>query len=128
MSVELIMVDGGTIAHGSGSQVSGGAFIILPGQASLKDKSGGKGAFGGPLQYTFSGGDFPGMVSASVATLVPQVIAATAQKGKIEGKFVIRLGDSGVMTAVGTLTAGGTGPAVGPVEVDDAGQDKVKSA
>ena len=124
MSLELIMNANGVIGHGSGSTISNGEFIITS-TPDAKAKAQGEGIFVTPLGYTFSGGNASGFVNGSVAG--GGVINATAKKVKAGGALVIRLGDSGTMSASGTLSGGGTGSVSGPVEVIDAGQMKVKA-
>ena len=129
MPTKFIAVEGCTLAHKSGSQVSGGVFTITS-VASLKVKCESKGVYKTDLQYTFAGGNFSGMVAGSVATTSPQTISATSIKCKADGSFVMRVEDFGTMTAQGVLNPpppGVTAPAVGLVEISDAGQVKVKS-
>ena len=123
MSLELVMNADGALGHGPLSPISKGTFVItsIP---STTNKAKGKGVYSGDLQYTFSGGDAAGADSGTVATTAPQKIEPTAVKTKADGSFMIRLGDTGTMSAQGT--SGGTPvPVSGPVEVSDAGQDKV---
>jgi hypothetical protein len=124
MSLELIMNANGTIGHGSSSPISNGEFIITS-TPDAKAKAQGEGIFVTPLGYTFSGGSSPGFVDGTIAG--GGVINATAKKVKAGGALVIRLGDSGTMSASGTLSGGGTGSVSGPVEVIDSGQTKVKA-
>lgn len=125
MSLEPTMTQAGSIDHGATSLISGGVFVITS-QPSVKVKAGGSGMYRGPLQYTFAGGNADGFDPGTVTTAVPQVINPTAVKTKADGLAVVRLGDAGVMAATGTVS--GTPTAVaGPVEVVDAGQDKVKA-
>jgi hypothetical protein len=115
----------GAIGHAIGSLVSGGTFTIVS-APSIKNRADGGGIYRGPLQYTFAGGNASGFDPGSVATTVPQVIQPTAVKARADGQAVVRLGDSGVMAATGTVS--GTPTAIsGQVEVSDAGQDKVRS-
>ena len=125
MGLEPIMNEDGAIDHGAGSSISGGVFVITS-APSTKVKALGKGIYKGNLLYTFSGGDAAGFDPGSVATLVPQTISPTAVQVKSEGSLVIRLGDSGTMAAQGTV-GGAPTPISGPVEVSDAGQNKVKA-
>lgn len=120
-----VMSANGAIGHVSGSLVSGGVFTITS-QPSTSVRADGAGAYRGPLFYTFAGGDADGFDPGSVATVVPQQIAPTAVKARVESLAPIRLGDSGQMAAVGTVS-GTSAPIVGLVEVADAGQDKVRA-
>jgi hypothetical protein len=123
-----IAVDGLTLSHASGSPISLGSFSVtsLP---STVTKENGKGIFITPLLYTFSGGNAPGFVPGSVATLVPQSIISTAQKTKDYGILVIREEDLGTMICQGTIPppTGGVAPISGNVEISNAGQSKVKA-
>lgn len=127
MALKELAVQGATIAHDSGSPISGGTFSITS-VPSLKVKAEGNGVYKTPLLYTFAGGNAAGFVPGSVLTTAPQSISATAQKCKAENLPVMRIDDSGVMNAIGTLPppAGGTAPIAGPVIIDDAGQVKAK--
>jgi len=126
VSLEFVMNAGGALGHASGSLVSGGVFTVIS-TPSTKVSAGGSGAHRGPLKYTFAGGSAAGFVSGTVATTAPQTIESTAKKVLADGLLVIRLGDSGEMTASGSLTGGGTGSVIGLVEVADAGQNKVSA-
>lgn len=125
MSLEPIMNQLGQINHGVGSPIMGGVFTIIS-QPSHTNKATGAGIYRGPLQYVFAGGSSTGYDPGTVATIAPQVINPTAVKTKADGQLVVRLGDFGTMAASGTI-AGVPTPIVGPVEVSDAGQDKVKA-
>jgi hypothetical protein len=120
-----VMNANGALGHASGSLVSGGVFTITS-QPSAKVRADDAGIYRGPLFYTFAGGDADGFDPGSVATVVPQQIAPTATKSRVESIAPIRLGDSGQMAAVGTVSGTST-PIVGLVEVADAGQDKVRA-
>jgi len=126
MALELVAVEGCTIDHSAGSGVSGGAFVIAN-PASLKCKAEGLGIYSGTITFTFSGGDFAGCTNGTVAG--GGTITATATKTKADGQLVIRVGDSGIMTGVGTNAAPPppTLPAVGSVEITVAGQTTVKA-
>jgi len=122
---KLIMVDGGTLAHGSGSTITGGAFVIT----STPNANVGvdtKGVYTTALTYTFSGGSAPGFVVGDVASVGPQALVATAQETNIDALAPMREDDTGVMACEGELLAGGTGTVNGPVIVDDAGQDNTE--
>lgn len=120
-----VMNGNGTLGHAAGSLVSGGVFTITS-VPSLKVRADGKGIYRGPLQYTFSGGNASGFDSGSVATTVPQAIQPTAIKARADGLAVIRLGDSGQMAAIGTVS--GTPTAIiGLVKISDAGQGVVRA-
>jgi len=132
MALELVAVDGCTLAHKTGSAISGGTFTItaIP---SITSKGEGNGAFSGTLTYTFAGGNATGFVSGTVATILPQVILATAIFSKVDGSLVLREGDFGTMACIGTidptpvLPAPPTGPIGGPVEISVAGQTTSKA-
>jgi len=128
MPTKFIAVDGCILNHKAGSTITGGVFTITS-VPSIKVKGETKGAHKEQIQYTFSGGTFPGLVPGSVATLAPQVILASSLKCKVEDVFVMRVEDFGIMTAQGTVPppTGGVAPATGSVEIADAGQIKVKS-
>ena len=126
MSLESVAVQGCVVAHAAGSTVTGGAFTITS-TPSIKVRAENKGVFKTPLSVSFAGGTFPGLVPGTVAG--SGTIAATALKTKAETIFVMREGDTGTFTGVGTLPppAVGTGPATGPIEISSAGQTKVKA-
>jgi hypothetical protein len=127
MSAELVAVQGCTLAHGSGSLISGGVFTITS-VPSIKVLAESKGVYKTPLTYTFTGGNAAGFVPGSIATLVPQTILATATKVLADGTLVMRAGDIGTMTAQGTTTPnppGTPGAIAGAVEISVAGQTKV---
>ena len=128
MSLELIAVDGCTLAHASGSSISGGAFVITA-APDTKAAAGGAGVFKTPLTFTFSGGSASGFVTGSVMTTAPVSMSATAAKVKAGGALVMREGDSVTMSCVGTLPSppGGTSSVAGNVEISAAGQTKVKA-
>jgi len=124
MALENIANEDLTLAHGTGSPISGGTFTVTS-VPSQKVKALDKGVHKDPLQYTFTGGNASGFDSGSIATIVPQTINATATKVKAENQLVMREGDFGTMQAQGTV-GGVPTPIAGPVEISDAGQDKVK--
>jgi len=126
MTLELVMNGSGILGHGAGSTITGGVFTISS-VPDLKSKAVGVGIYVDPLVYKFSGGSAPGFVDGSVVG--GGTIPATATKTKVSGSLVMRVGDSATMNATGTIPppTGGTGPVVGPVEVTNAGQTKVKA-
>jgi len=126
MSLTLVMNAGGALGHADGSLVSGGVFTVTS-TPSANVSIVGKGVHRGNMTYTFSGGSAKGFVSGTVATTAPQTIKPTAVKVLVDGQPVVRFGDSGKMTASGSLTGGGTGSVIGFVEVSDAGQDRVSA-
>lgn len=132
MSLELLGVEGLTIDHDTGSNVSGGTFTITS-IASLKVKCEGKGVYKGTLSFTFSGGTCSGPPPDSGSTAVGSgTINITALKSKVEGDFVIREGDIGTMSGTYVATNPSPPPATipgvftnQPVKITDAGQTKV---
>lgn len=131
MSLEFIANGNCTLAHAAGSLISGGIFTIIS-IPSIKVNADGSGVFETPLQYTFSGGNSTGFIPGTIATIAPQSINATATKVNADGMLVMRVGDSGIMAAFGTLNPpppGGTPntPISGNVEISDAGNTKVKA-
>jgi len=132
MALKLVMNSDGTINHASGSTITGGTFTIESSPSSNVTISD-SGVYSGDLVFTFTGGTIdpdPGetYVAGSAVILIgaPGTISPTADKTSVDGEYVIRVDDN-VTEATFTveLTAGGTTTVVGPVEVDDAGQDKV---
>ena len=125
----LIAVDGCTLAHMSGSLVSGGVFTIAS-VPDVKAKCESKGIYKGPLLFTLSGGSASGFVAGSVMTTAPVSMPATAIKTKVGGLAVMLEGDFVLMNCVGTLPppTGGTAPVVGNVEIVVAGQTKVQAS
>lgn len=128
MTLELIAVQGCTLAHSAGSLISGGVFVITS-APDVKAKAVGAGIYKTPLQFTFSGGSAAGFVSGSVMTTEPAVMNATATKAKASGLLVMREGDFVLMNCVGTIPppTGGTAPVAGNVEISVAGQTKAKA-
>lgn len=129
MSLELIAVDGCTLAHASGSLISGGVFTITS-VADVKSKAGGAGVFKAPLQFTFAGGNASGFVPGSVMTTASVVMNATASKVKTGGMLVMREGDFVLMSCTGTSLPnppGAPAPVAGNVKISIAGQTKVKA-
>ena len=126
MSLELIAVSGCVIGHGSGSTITGGIFAITS-IASTKVKAQGQGVYTLKIDFTFSGGSAPGVVSGSVTG--SGTINATATKAKAEGQFVMRQGDTGTLTGTGTNPSPPppTIAVSGPVEIKTAGQIKAKA-
>jgi len=123
LSIPAVMNADGALGHASGSVITGGEFVITS-VPSVKVRAVGAGVHVGPLSYTFAGGSSAGFDSGSIATLVPQVIPATATKTAVESAPPMRLGDGATMAASGTV--GGTPtPISGDVEVANAGQDRV---
>jgi hypothetical protein len=127
---EFVAVEGLTIDHSTGSLASGGTFSIVS-SASTKAKCKDKGIYTVKLEATWSGGNYSGGVTGTALTAAPAVITATATKMKVEGGYVMRLGDSGTMS--GTYTLAGLSPVPNTpfsgasIEITDAGQDKVKA-
>lgn len=124
MTLELLMNQDGAVDHDIGSLVSGGAYVITSVPSTVV-KVNGAGVYRGPLAGTFSGGDAAGFVPGSVVgswTVTPTAVAVN-----VESQPVVREGDTGTLTATGTLPTppGGTGPVVGTVVVSDAGQTEV---
>ena len=124
MSLKALMNASGKVDHNTGSVVSGGTFTITS-TPSTNVSAGGGGVFRGPLNGTFSEGNASGFVSGSVAGA--WVIQPTAANVKADGQLVIRDGDTGTLTATGTLPppTGGTAPVTGSVVVSDAGQGEI---
>jgi hypothetical protein len=128
MSLELIAVQGCTLAHAAGSLISGGVFVISS-TPNAKAKAESKGIYTTPLQFTFSGGNAAGFVPGSVMTTAPVSMPATAAKVKAGGVLVMREGDFVLMNCTGTTLPnppGTPGPVAGNVEISVAGQTKVK--
>jgi hypothetical protein len=122
--MKRVMNTNGAVGHGDGSPISGGVFVITS-APDAKAKIDNAGIHVTPLAYSFSGGSASGFVTGSVSGA--GTIVSTASKVKVGGKLIIRLEDSGTMSAAGTLTGGGSGSISGPVEIIDAGQSKVKA-
>lgn len=125
MTLALIMNMSGAVDHDSGSVVSGGAFVITS-VPSVKVKIDGAGVYRGPLAGTFTGGNATGFVPGSVAGA--WTINPTATKVNADMLPVVRDGDTGTLTAVGTIAPPATpptGPVAGTVVVSDPGQDTV---
>ena len=108
------------------SLITGGTYTFSAPPSAFVSISG-LPVYAGPLKYTFSGGSSPGFIDGSIVSTGEQTINPTPSSMTVEGKPVVRVGDQGVMSAVGELTAGGTGPISGPVEVSDAGQESVEA-
>lgn len=123
MTILAVMTTGGALAHGAGSTITGGVFVVTS-APSATVKAEGLFVYRGPLTYTFKGGSAPGCDAGTVATTAPQTITPTASKVKVDGALVVRIGDTGTMVATGT-SSGSPVPVSGPVRVNDAGQTKV---
>ena len=121
MTLELVFTNVGTIEHVSGSPISGGVFTVTSPE-DLKISINGLGVYFGTLTFTFTGGSASGFVSGSVAG--GGSITATATRVRTSTGFVLRVGDTGSLTATGALPGGGTAPVSGGVELGDPGQDK----
>lgn len=126
-----IAVDGLTLAHASGSVISGGVFTITSvpetGIKFKNDSGSFKGVFQSPLKFSFSGGTASGFVPGSVqTTVVASMNTTTLKVQKKNGAKLMCKGDSVMMVCVGTLPppAGGTAPVSGMVEISDAKQTK----
>ena len=126
MSLENVAVQGCIASHSAGSTVTGGAFTITS-TPSTKVKAENKGVLKTPLSVSFTGGTFPGLVPGTV--FGTGIIASTVAKTKAENVLVMREGDTGTFTGVGTLPppAVGTGPATGPIEISSEGQTQAKA-
>lgn len=125
MTLEAIMNEDGVIDHNTGSVISGGSFTVTS-VPSSNVKAEGKGVFRGPLSGTFTGGNATGFISGSVAGNF--TINPTATAVKADGLPVVREGDTGTLTAAGTIDPPATpptGPVAGEVVVASAGQGVV---
>lgn len=123
MTLQAIMNADGEVGHGMGSGITNGTFVIAS-VPSVFTKAGGKGIYKGPLAGTFSLGDFTGTVPGSVVG--SWTIKPTASKVKDDDLLVIRAGDEGTFTGVGTVSPPAVPPTIvvtGPVVVSDAGQE-----
>jgi len=126
MTLELIAVEGCTIAHDSGSGISGGTFTITS-VASTRVKGQGFGVYTVTIDFTFAGGNeatvTPGTVVGSGS------VSSTAIKTKAEGLIVMREGDTGTLSGTGTNPAAPppTLPVSGPVIIAAAGQSKARA-
>jgi hypothetical protein len=123
MTWELVAVEGLTLAHGSLSTISLGAFEITT-PADLFSSVDGAGMYFGELGFAFTGGSAPGFVVGSVAGA--GVIAPSGVTVLSGGSAVCREGDTGTLAAAGTLLIGGPGTVSGPVVISVAGQLTVR--
>lgn len=116
------------LAHGSGSVVTLGTFVITS-TPNTKVKSFTKGVFSEKISFSFSGGNGPGCVPGSVTATGDVMASATKCKELVSNKFVCRENDQST-----------TGPFIGkdtlghdvnlenqPVKVSNAGQTKHKA-
>jgi hypothetical protein len=127
MALKEIAVEGLTISHSTGSNLSGGSFTITS-TPSIKVKAEGKGIYRGTLNFSFSGGTYAGGVSSSATG--SGSINFTATKTKADGQFVLRKDDSGTVSGtyqVPPPPPGVTSPFTASVEISDANQTKVKA-
>jgi hypothetical protein len=124
MARKAVMTTAGSIAHGVGSAISGGAFTITS-TPSAKDFAGGAAVYRGTLAWTFAGGSAAGCVPGTVTG--SGTISVTATKSKADGALVVRLDDTGTGDFVGT-SASPPPPTIPflsqPVKVSTAGQSK----
>lgn len=123
MSWLPVAVVGVTLAHGSLSTISLGAFEVTT-PADLFSSVDGDGIYFGSMGFSFTGGSAPGFVVGSVAGA--GVIAPSGLSTVSGGAAVCREGDTGTLIAVGVLLAGGPGNITGPVVISAAGQAVVK--
>ena len=124
MTLKALMNADGAVGHDTGSLISGGSFSIIS-APSTNVKAASKGVYRGTLLGTFTRGNASGFVSGSVAGTWS--IDPTAANVKADGQLVIREGDTGTLSATGTIPppTGGTGPVNGTVKVTSAGQGEV---
>jgi hypothetical protein len=124
MARKKLMNTSGTLAHDTGSPVSGGTFVITS-SPSVKVKAVGPGVYFGTLSFTFSGGTYTGGIPGTAQGR--GTIAPTATKEKEGSNFPIREDDTGTMSGTYQQTAPPyTVPFSGaPVKVSSAGQTKV---
>jgi len=124
MTLQWIAVDGCKLAHVSGSPISGGTFTITTtphGKVAVDDA----GIFAGAITFTFAKGNSAGFVKGTVAgggSIMASAINVTA-----DGQAVVLKGDTGTLSASGTLTGGGVGSVSGGVKVSASGQQKVRA-
>ena len=105
--------------------VSNGATGIINSPGSLKTKINGLGVLKGTINIVLAGG-VSGTCTGVAGT---GTITATATKTKADGSPVLRKGDTGSGTIAGTDSATSGGPCSFDVdiEIDNAGQIKVKA-
>lgn len=136
MTSKAIMTTDGSIGHTLFSTVSGGAFVIAPGQDTANFKIDGANVYKGPLEYSFSGGSATGFVAGSVETIddvgapVTNTIDPGAPKTEADGSPIMRLVDNDVMICWGVPTSTPPNKALVPsalVIVATAGQSNVRS-
>lgn len=122
--MENVAVVGCTVTLSPGTGV---AQIIT--QASLKVKTDGKGVYFGPIDVAVSGyTDSVITVSGSGSGTI--TIQPSAQKVKVEGKYVILEGDSGTAVINGMAWSGPyqiSAPSSVTAKIEVAGQTKVKA-
>ena len=98
-------------------------------QASLKVKADGKGVYFGPIDVSVSGYS-DGTITVSGSGNGTITIQPSAQKVKVEGKYVILEGDSGDAMIDGMAYSGSSQVAVQSrvtAKIEVAGQTKVKA-
>jgi len=125
MPLKEIMNTDGSLAHDTGSPVSGGSFTITS-SPSTKNKAKTKFMYRGVLNFTFSGGNISGYDPNTIVSASPGSINPTATKKKPDGQFVLRKDDIGTMMVTGTISGVPTPfPSPVPVKISISGQDKV---
>lgn len=119
MALEEVANESATVS------VSNGATGTITSTGSLKTKAGGLGVFVGTINVLLAGGSSGTCTGVSGAG----TITASATKTKADGLPVLRKGDTGSGTIAGTDSATSGGPCEFDVdiEIDDAGQIKVKA-
>lgn len=98
-------------------------------QASLKVKADGKGVYCGPIDVSVSGYS-DSVITVPLSGSGTITIQPSAQKVKVEGKYVILEGDSGQATISGKAQVGQTQVDVTntvTAKIEVAGQSKVKA-
>lgn len=126
MTLELIAVQGCTISHAPGSDISGGTFTIVT-TPSVTCSAEGKPIYSGVITFTFAGGSASGATAGTVTG--GGTISPTSTKVTVDGLAVIREGDTGTLSASGTNSAPPppTLPFTGDVEITVAGQTSVRA-
>ena len=127
MALKEIAVSGLTISP-QGIITDVGTLIITS-TPSLKSKAEGKAVYSGSVTFTIVGASATGYDPATVFSLAPITISASAIKSKADGSLVMRVND--LFTAVAPNMGGTIGGTPTPFpesfKITNANQTKVKS-
>jgi hypothetical protein len=127
MSVEFIAVEGLTIEP-QGIVSPGTGTLTITSIPSSKGKVNGKGMYKTPFQFTLSGANASGYDPGSVSIIGTASINATAEKVKVDGILILRVGDENAAVNMTGTQSGTPVPFTEPWKITDAGQSTLKAS